>query len=162
MFKNKIMPYLKYTIILIIGVIIGNVINYKLIPNNAVEPLSAITGYVYKNSYSLGLLHTIKMGNMNKAITRIEETIIGDVIVIDELINESYVTDEEKALAYSQLNLLSVMNEKFNIPLWKKDKKLTSIFNKIQEMDPEKTKWFRCRDWSKPMWVGKDCNGKFY
>ena len=146
------MPYLKYIIILIVGVLIGNVINYKIIPSNEVTPLSAITSVIYTNSYSLGLLHRIKLGQINTATTWLETNIARDTLIINDFIKQTSVTEDEKTLATSQINLLSVMNEKFNIPLWKNNKELISVFTDFQKKDPEHIKWFRCKNWNKPMW----------
>ena len=50
------------------------------------------------------------------------------------------------------------MNEKFNIPTWKNNSKLIQLFNAAQKDDTKHSKSFRCKDWDKPMWIGKECN----
>jgi hypothetical protein len=62
-----------------------------------------------------------------------------------------FESDREKII--KMMVLVSVMNEKFEIESWRENTELQSIFKKVQALELNEAKQFRCEDWSRPMWA---------
>ena len=79
-------------------------------------------------------------------------------LLMDKWLAEEDLSEKEREWFEMQLTLMSVMSEKFEIEVWNKNDNLKDAFERIQEKQPEKVDGYRCRNWSKPMWLDFGCD----
>ena len=110
--------------------------------------------YNYDASSGIDRLHKLKLGDIDSVRNSYEFDLAFDGKILYEAANEYSVSPEQKQSIYGMLRLMSVLNEKYPVKAWQSDSELLEIFSAVQKLDPAQTEDMRCRDWSKPMWVG--------
>lgn len=79
-------------------------------------------------------------------------------VLLDEWLLEEDLSDKEIEWFETQLILMSVMNEKFQIEAWAQNAQLQKAFQRIQQKYPRRADAYRCRNWEKPMWLDFGCD----
>ena len=121
-----------------------------------VEDVSNVTYVSHQVTNTTDLLHRIKINDVASLENDLEEQIASDVRDIVQLIKRGAISSEEAQRLNEHLVMISVLNEKFEIPSIKASKELIIELKLAQKKYPELVQKLRCNDWSKPMWVGKD------
>ena len=148
---------LKRILIFACGAIVGYVAHATVSIWSANGPfaVSAATYNRHSASKALSNLHYLKIGEAQTLEESLVETVATDAILIDEMLNSYAIEAEDVEATKSFLVLLAVMDEKFEIPKWRANKKLQSVLGKTRQINKEKANKLRCLNWSKPMWVDR-------
>ena len=103
------------------------------------------------------LLHRQMIGEVSSVENSLARDIAFDVqeLSIPEF-RQNFDAEEMKRLD-KLLTLLAVMQEKIDVGLWKSESKFLNLINAAASSNPEHAATLRCKDWSKPMWVGDEC-----
>lgn len=104
-------------------------------------------------AYSTDRLHRLKIGEVDSVESSYEFYMAYDVKMLYQLLDTQQFTEQRKERIFGQIRLISVMHEKYPVAEWEEDRQLIEIFKEAQSRDMKQTEWFRCRDWSQPMWA---------
>ena len=114
---------------------------------------------ILMSSFTLERLHRLKINKHESVEQSMEVSLASDAKSLFNILEHGKPTPADRKSIYGILRLLSVMNEKIKIDLWRSDELLQDIFKTAQDNDPEHTKKLRCYDWTQPMWKNtKGCN----
>lgn len=146
---------MKFILTFISGVLFAFVLQAASIEDTEKSRSAAVMQILRDTVSDTSSLHYIKIGKTNELEKYIEQRIASYAKLMNSEMIDEQTTAQETNKIKRYLQLLSVMNEKFNIDLWKKDKELTDIFAAVQAADKNHIEKLRCLDWSQPMWSDK-------
>jgi hypothetical protein len=110
-------------------------------------------GYIDATFHSM-YLQSIYVNDIDGLKDSLISSLWADILVLNELLEyENCYSSEEREKALDTLRLIAVQNEKYPVSQWHEDKEINDIIiNTLKfamEENPEKTKEYRSRDWSK-------------
>jgi hypothetical protein len=103
------------------------------------------------------LLHRLMIGEVSSVEESLARDIAYDVKAFSNPESRQKLSAEELKHLDQHMIILAVMQEKMDVELWKKDAEFRDRVNAKAMSNPKLAATFRCKDWSKPMWVSDDC-----
>ena len=100
-------------------------------------------------------LQRLELGDVDSVKNSMVDALKLNIVEMYTMLREAEITGEEKRRLTTQLVLLSVMQEKYKIETWSKDKEALGILLTIKSENEKEYDKLSCFDWSQPMWVGE-------
>jgi hypothetical protein len=103
------------------------------------------------------LLHRLMIGEVGSVEKSLARDIAYDVKAFSNPESRQTLSVEDLKRLSQSLVLLAVMQEKMNVDSWKSESEFLGRIKAEATSNPKLADTFRCKDWSKPMWVDDDC-----
>lgn len=112
---------------------------------------------ILNSASNLEILHRLKIGEQQSVEESLAHKIMFNAIAMKQAISRGEADNLEDI--WKILALIAVMDEKFNIQMWKRNEEFQSILTSARTHDPSYIRSLRCKNWEKPMWSSDgDCS----
>jgi hypothetical protein len=103
------------------------------------------------------LLHRLMIGEVSSVKQSLARDIAYDVKAFSNPESKQKLSTDELERLDKLMILLAVMQEQMNVDSWREESEFLATINAEAKSNPKLAATFRCKDWSKPMWVDDDC-----
>ena len=138
-------------------VLIGVILGLQIPAHSSMTNQSDISLMLGFTAVRIELLHRLMIGEVSDVEYSLARDIAFDAKEISNPETRQNLSDEEKKNLNKLLILAAIMQEKMDVSLWRTEPEFLNLANAEASSNPNFSATLRCKDWSKPMWVGDDC-----
>ncbi|MEP5837472.1 MAG: hypothetical protein ABJ322_07120 [Marinobacter sp.] len=125
--------------------------------SSATSDRSDISWTLVNTAVRVELLHRLLIGEVSSVKESVAKDIAFDVKALAVPTNSEELSTEEMVRLERLLVLLAIMQEEMNVGQWREEPEFLKRLDAAAKAYPDLAQQFRCKDWSKPMWVSDDC-----